>query len=130
MVAIPFPAEPYIPGQSQRHPEGWFDALKADRETALRAGRAYFDRGYFWECHEVLEAVWLTTRNPSPEREMVQAVIQIANARLKQRMGRPKAAARLCTIARSHLDRIPVGACPLGLDPDDWRRRLAEAAAG
>ena len=66
---------------------------------------------------------------PSAERDMVQAVIQLANARLKLRMDRPKAAARLCGIVAGLLDRVPEGARPLGLDPGVWRQRLAETAA-
>lgn len=130
MSEIPDPPFACIPGQTARHPEGWFDALKADPETALRVGIAYFERGYFWECHEVLEAVWLEAPDPSPERDMVQAVIQLANARLKLRMGRPKAAARLCGMVAGLLDRVPDGARPLGLEPATWRRRLAQTTAG
>jgi len=56
----------------------------------------------------------------------VQAIIQLANARLKLRMDRPGAARRLCGMVRAHLDRVPEGAAPLGLDPSAWRRRLDE----
>ena len=126
MVEVPFPAVAYVPGKTARHPEDWFDAMKADRETALAAGLAYFERGYFWECHEVLEAVWMKTPNPSTERDMVQAVIQLANAGLKLRMDRPNAAARLFGIVRDLLDRVPDGARPLGLEPALWRQRLEE----
>ena len=60
----PAPAHAYVPGQTARHPEGWFDPLKtvdADPfdSPAMRAGLDYLHAGYFWECHEVLEAVWL-----------------------------------------------------------------------
>ncbi len=72
----------------------------------------------------------METPDPSPERDMVQAVIQLANARLKLRMDRPKAAARLCGMVRDLLDAVPEGACPLGLDPAGWRRRLHEIDAG
>lgn len=130
MTGIPDPPFACVPGRTPRHEEGRFDALKADPETALRAGVAYFERGFFWECHEVLEAVWLQAPDPSPERDMVQAVIQLANARLKLRMDRPKAAARLCSIVRGLLDRVPEGTRPLGLDPVLWRRRLEETMSG
>jgi predicted metal-dependent hydrolase len=126
MREIPDPPFACVPGQTARHPEGFFDFLKADRATALRAGLVYFERGFFWECHEVLEAVWMETPDPSPERDMVQAVIQLANARLKLRMDRPKAAVRLCGIVRRLLDQVPEGTRPLGLDPKTWRARLEE----
>jgi uncharacterized protein len=115
---IPMPPHAYVPGRNARHPEDWFDAIKAGvtpdlsaaalaDTAAWRAGLAYLDAGYFWECHEVLEAVWMQTPDPSPEREMVQAVIQLANARLKLRMDRPRATLRLCAMVEGHLARIP-----------------------
>lgn len=53
--------------------------------------------GYYWEAHEVWEAVWLATPANSPERLLLQALIQKANARLKSAMQRDNAAARLHT---------------------------------
>lgn len=111
---VTLPPHAYVPGQNARHPEGLFDVIKASvtadipprllNETAAwRAGRAYLDSGYFWECHEVLEAVWMQTPKGSPEREMTQALIQLANARLKLRMGKPRATARLCGMVQQHL---------------------------
>ena len=115
-----------MPGLNARHPEEWFDPIKAgiagsgdpaalQDSDAWKAGLAYLDEGYFWECHEVLEAVWLQTPDGSAEREMVQAIIQLANARLKLRMDRPRAAARLCAMVRAHLDRCPGARDILGL---------------
>lgn len=115
---IELPPYVYIPGKTPRHEEGAFDAIKQSvtAETAPDAlhetqawavGMAYLDAGYFWECHEVLEAVWMKTPEQSVERDMVQAIIQLANARLKLLMDRPKAAARLCGMVYSHLDRCP-----------------------
>ena len=129
---VPRPLQAYVPGSSPRHPEGWFDGLKASvtdtvpleqlhKTAAWKAGRAYFDAGYFWECHEVLEAVWLRTPERSPERDMTQALIQLANARLKLRMKKPKAAWRLCDMVGAHLSRCPAGIPVLGLMADDMR---------
>mmetsp|Transcript_23775 Transcript_23775/g.42740 ORF Transcript_23775/g.42740 Transcript_23775/m.42740 type:complete len:110 (+) Transcript_23775:900-1229(+) len=72
---------------------------------AWRAGALFRDEGYFWECHEVLEALWLAAPD-GPLRSYVQAVIQMANAQLKARMDRPNAVRRLCRIVCGHL-----GAC-------------------
>ncbi len=108
---IPLPPHVYVPGKSERHPEDWFDALKADviasaptESRAWEAGLHYFQAGYFWECHEVLEAVWMALPD-GPEREVCQAVIQLANARLKLLMNRPKAALRLCEMVHGLLDK-------------------------
>lgn len=51
--------------------------------------------GYYWEAHEVWEAVWLATPANSPERLLLQALIQKANAQLKSAMQHENAAARL-----------------------------------
>ncbi len=133
----PAPAHAYVPGQTARHPEGWFDPLKtidADPfdSPAMRAGLDYLHAGYFWECHEVLEAVWLALPDPSAERHMVQAVIQLANARLKLAMGRPKATLRLCAMVQEHLvagraSRPIPGATPPELL--EWAANAADQAA-
>jgi hypothetical protein len=139
---VPTPPHAYVPGRTARHPEGWFDTVKQclradvppDRlhETpAFVAGLAYLDSGYFWECHEVLEAVWMQTPNPSPEREMVQALIQLANARLKLGMDRPKAAARLCDMVEAHLARCPRERPILGLnrtEVEGWAAQTGQQA--
>ena len=122
----PRPDSPYIPGQTARPAEDFFDAIKEDRATALAAGLHYFEQGYFWECHEVLEAVWMDCPDPSPDRILVQAIIQLANARLKLAMNRPKAARRLCAIVDDLLSELEPGVRPLGLDPNPWHMRLDE----
>lgn len=124
--AIPMPPHAYVPGKTSRHPEGWFeqltqavpkDARPEDlvQTQAWSAGLLYFEKGFFWECHEVLEAVWMQTPLGSPEREMVQAVIQLANARLKLLMERPKAVLKICDKVQSHLAACPAKQPILGL---------------
>ena len=122
------PPHAYVPGQTARHPEAWFDDIKATVGTspdrlwatpAFQTGLAYLGAGYFWECHEVLEAIWLSTVHPSAEREMVQALIQLANARLKLQMQRPRAARRLCAMVQDHLTGCGGEAEVLGLQVRD-----------
>ncbi|MGC1504084.1 MAG: DUF309 domain-containing protein [Sulfitobacter sp.] len=134
-VPVPLPPHAYIPGQNRRHPEDLFDAIKrsvdpdlplADLQhtEAFRAGLIYLESGFFWECHEVLEAVWLRTPKGTPERELVQALIQLANAHLKVLMGRPRAAKRLCDMVEGHLQNCD-GAQPiLGLKPESVSARV------
>ena len=111
---IRLPGHVYVPGQTPRHPEGWFDPIRRSarpgmsvaalgRSQAMQAGLVYLEAGYFWESHEVLEAVWLALPEDAPERQVVQALIQLANARLKLLMGRPKATLRLCGMVEAHL---------------------------
>lgn len=115
-LSFRMPPSAYVPGQTERHPEGCFDDIRASvfpgataedlaRSQAYRAGLAYLHEGYFWECHELLEAVWMALPEQSPDRAGIQALIQLANARLKLRMNRPKAALRLCEMVDGHLAR-------------------------
>jgi hypothetical protein len=73
------------------------------RSGAFQTGLHYLDAGYYWEAHELLEPVWMALPETSSERRVVQALIQFANACLKERMDRPKAALRLCAIVRDLL---------------------------
>lgn len=134
---IPLPPHAYIPGKTPRHPEGWFDAIttavpvggplaQLHLTQAWTAGLLYLERGYFWECHEVLEAVWMQAPQGSPEREMVQAVIQLANARLKLLMERPHATIRLCTMVQDHLASCPLEGSILGLTAQEVGNWCAE----
>ena len=114
MIDIPKPSHAYVPGVNARHPDDWFDPLKQGvvpgmRESdmqesdAWRAGMFYRQEGFYWECHEVLEPLWLIAPSETLRR-FLQANIQMVNAQLKLRMGRPKAARRLCKIVAAHLD--------------------------
>ena len=100
------PAHAYVPGETPRHPEGAFDAIRESVTPGLapealagtqawRTGLCWLDEGYYWEAHEVLEPVWMAAPPNAPERHMARAAIQCANARLKRAMGLPRAAARL-----------------------------------
>lgn len=138
MSAEPFrPPHAYVPGRTPRHPDGLFDAI---RDTAfarmseaalaecdaLAAGLTYLDEGFFWEAHEVLEPVWMACPPNSAARLAVQALIQIANARLKLRMERPGAAARILSLAEGHLAEAQRAgrAVVLGLTLDSIGARL------
>lgn len=135
---IPMPPHVYVPGFSPRHHDDWFDPIKRSvtphvpvgelhKTPAFIAGRLYYDAGYFWESHEVLEAVWIQTKDPSPERDMVLALIQLANARLKVLMLQPRAAWRLCDMVDTHLSRCPTDSKVLGLNVADMVSLVSEA---
>lgn len=108
------PTHAYIPGKTPRHPEGCFDPIRDTAQpdmteqelaesAAFQTGVAYLEHGYFWEAHELLEPVWMVLPENGDARVLVQALIQLANAYLKQQMDRPKAALRLCGIVRALL---------------------------
>jgi len=100
-----WPPHAYIPGLNQRHPEGWFDDIRNSvkgvsvdqlpKSAAWCHAMAYIEHEFYWEAHEVMEAVWFACAENSAEKLYVQSVIQSANAALKRKMGRESAARRL-----------------------------------
>ena len=46
------------------------------KEEQFRRGIEEFNRGYYFECHDTLESLWLETRGP--DRLFLQGLIQIA----------------------------------------------------
>lgn len=121
------PTHAYIPCQTPRHPSGAFDAVRSSvrqgmspqdlaASPAMQVGLRYLAEGFYWEAHEVLEPVWMACPPNSRERAIAQALIQIANARLKTVMGRKAAAIRILALAKEHLRAASRGEGPvLGL---------------
>ena len=118
---LPLPLWAYVPGETADaeadHDTLWqakalvpsrFRDYVPARHPALRYGMALNDRGYFWEAQEILEAVWAAAPQGGRERILLRACIQIANANLKLRMGKPHAAARLFGEALAELDELSV----------------------
>ena len=66
-----------------------------------------FNNEFYWETHAVLEAVWLKIPPTMPERRFVQAVIQVAAARLKQVLGQPRPARFLLQAAKEKCIGLP-----------------------
>ena len=127
---IALPTHAYVPGKTPRHAESAFDAITVSvlpgmtpgeliTTQAWQAGLLYLRCGYYWECHEVLEPVWMQLPEATPERDIVQALIQLANARLKLKMGRPRAARRLCDMVDAHLARCEGRESVMGLPPSE-----------
>lgn len=139
-AGYPAPAWAYVPGQTERHPDGAFDTLRdTAREgmtplalahsDAWQAGMQFLETGFFWEAHEVLEPVWMALPASGPERVLAQAVIQIANAELKRRMGRPGAVLRLCHIAEGLLGRGTAAADILNVNELALEARIQDLRA-
>lgn len=139
----PLPDHAYLPGRTARHPDGAFDAMRAAApkitrseeaaaNPAWRHGLRLFAGGWFWECHEVLEAVWMNAAPNSRERALVQAVIQLANAALKARLGETRAVARLCARARELAAAAagPEDAAVMGLPAPALRAAIAAVDSG
>jgi Domain of unknown function (DUF309) len=115
-VNLPLPRWAYVPGETADaeadHDTLWqakalvpsrFRGFVPARHPALRYGIALNDSGYFWESQEILEAVWAAAPQGGRERMLLRACIQIANANLRLRMQKPRAAARLLREALGEL---------------------------
>lgn len=128
---IASPPYAHIPGKTPRHAAGVFDAIRNSVDAsmspallansdAFQGGLQFYAQGFYWESHELWEAVWLCCPPNSAERMAVQGLIQLANARLKLAMGKPHAARRLFDLAAAHFTQAGLGArgvvlhCDLG----------------
>jgi hypothetical protein len=83
-----------------------FDRFVPADDPAFLYGLALHDDGFFWEAHEIWEAVWKAAPMNGRDRLALRALIQIANAGLKQRQARPRAAARLIEEAKALLGEL------------------------
>ena len=116
---LPLPRWAYVPGRGGAADRDTLAAVKAlvparfdagvpHDDPALRYGLALNDAGFFWECHEILEAVWKAAPQGGRDRILLRACIQTANANLKHAMGQPRAAARLFAEALAELHECAV----------------------
>src|SRR3954453_24146119 len=83
-----------------------FNGFVPARHPALRYGLGLNDCGFFWESHEILEAVWGAAPQRGRERILLRACIQIANANLKLRMEKFYAPSRLFGEALAELHEL------------------------
>lgn len=86
----PSSRSPRIPPDRWREDEAWL------------YGVDLYNHGYAWEAHESWEARWLAPHDDEQER-FVQALVQVAAATLKTRMGEPRGADRLSRLALEKL---------------------------
>ncbi len=125
---IPFPSYRHLPGHTihpARNPEGHAMAKPDSVAVSLQevpwqnsASFLYsidlFNAGYWWECHEILEGLWLATGRKTKAGYTMQAIIQCAAAHLKVSLDQPIGARRLLTQSRRHVD--TAGPIFLGID--------------
>ena len=114
---LPLPRWVYRPGRDAAPDRETLDRVKASvpsrfdvvvpaQTPALVYGLALNDHGFFWECHEILEAIWKAAPQGGRDRILLRACIQIANANLKAAMEQPRATARLLAEALGELDEL------------------------
>ncbi|MEO5939758.1 MAG: DUF309 domain-containing protein [Candidatus Limnocylindrales bacterium] len=89
----------------------------ADRRQAVDAALVAYDRGDFFETHELLEPAWMGTDDPA-ERALHQGLIKLAAAFVHGVRGNPMGIAKNLVGAREHLG-VALGTAPAassGLD--------------
>lgn len=137
-MTFSLPCRRHIPASGSTPDRAPLDAVKAltpprvSEETwqeapAYAYGLHLYAHGFFWEAHEVWEAVWLATAPNSQERCLLAGLIQLANACLKLEMAQPKAALRLLEASCNHLGECRSRAV-LGLEPAALARDVAAFA--
>ncbi len=111
-----------------------FRPLPAEtRAVALEAGLAAYDRGDYFEAHELLEPAWMGTDDLA-ERALLQGLIKLAAAYVHSVRGNPAGIARNLEGARSRLEEAREdGRHTAGLDLNallhDIDARLGQLAA-
>jgi predicted metal-dependent hydrolase len=92
----------------------------AERATALGAGLAAYERGDFFEAHELLEPAWMGSDDPA-ERALLQGLIKLAAAYVHAVRGNPVGIAKNLRGARDRLteaeaERLAARRPPVWLD--------------
>jgi predicted metal-dependent hydrolase len=91
----------------------------ADRAAALGAGLAAYERGDYFESHELLEPAWMGTDDLA-ERALLQGLIKLAAAYVHGVRGNPRGIVRNLEGARERLADAQVdGRHTAGLDLAD-----------
>ena len=93
------------------------------RAAALRDGLDAYDRGDFFEAHELLEPAWMGTDDPG-ERAFLQGLIKLAAAYVHDVRRNPSGIVKNLTGARAWLTEAAAGA------PTAWRARPGGAGRG
>lgn len=140
MTPMALPPYRYIPGKNahpRRDPQGHSfgqpepkaapAAPEAWRACEIyRRGVELFNAGYYWECHEALEALWHAVGHDTPQGQFLQGVIQVAAACLQKELGSPSAG----ELAEKGLARLGGLGTYMGVDVPAFVRDAREHFAG
>ena len=124
----PFPRYAFVPGKTlhpRRHPQGHsygrlepkaagFLPVDWHRSEDYLYGVDLYNFGYWWECHEVFEALWHAVGQKTEQGNFFQALIQLAAANLKRSIGAHVSAEKLLRAGLARLQSVPP--VYLGLD--------------
>jgi len=133
VATAPDPAKRTVMGSDGRA-KAYRPIPEAERSAAIDAGLAAYERGDFFEAHELLEPAWMGTDDRA-ERALLQGLIKVAAADVHGVRDNPLGVARNLEGALGRLREAAADGHTLpGLDLDalivDVEARLAHAAAG
>ena len=106
--------------------------LSEEERQGLEKGMAQFNTGFFFECHDTLEDVWMGIRGPS--RDFFQGLIQVAVGFYHLGNGNRGGALTLLRRGLRRLEKYGPHYCSLDVgrlreEVGAWRERI-EAGAG
>jgi predicted metal-dependent hydrolase len=87
------------------------------RAAALSAGLVLYDRGEYFDAHEILEPAWMGTDDPA-ERDLYQGLIKLAAAYVHAVRGNPRGWAKNLRGARERLARAGAASHRAGIDAE------------
>src|SRR5207253_1598214 len=95
------------------------------RRRALAAGLEAYDRGDFFDAHEILEPAWMGTDDPG-ERDLLQGLIKLSAAFVHATRGNPLGIAKNLRGGRDRLASLEAAAAGpgLGIDAVELVRRI------
>lgn len=117
----PFPAYRFLPGHHphpRRNPEGHSYGMPEPNPTVTSPtkwqssswylyGIDLYNYCYWWECHEVFEALWHGAGHETEQGLFFRGIIQVAASNLKYHLHNETASKKLIANARKFLEPIP-----------------------
>ncbi len=139
---VPLPTYRHLPGLTthpnrapEEHAMGKPDPAPVSlNETPWQKSESYlyaidlFNAGFWWECHEILEGMWLVTGRKTKAGKTMQIIIQWAAAHLKIAVDHPLGARRLISQSRQHV--AEVGHHCLGVDLEAMQQATEDFVVG
>lgn len=133
---VPLPRYRHRPGETPRPEEGVRTAGSVPLLASPKRWREsteylhavdLFNHGYWWECHEKLEELWIAAGRKGRQAVFLRAVIQAAAANLKWDQGVSTAARSLARQACERLAQVRSGEGAgryMGVDLEELERSL------
>lgn len=93
-------------------------------DERFKKGLALFERGEYFECHEVIEDLWLEVSSEDPHRDLYRGVIQAAAALYQKGRGIMTGAKGLRRTSLQYLE--PYRPEALGFDVEGFIKKFEE----